>query len=213
MEFVFLERTLVAFTVLEVLSALAIELSVMPVALILLMTAFPVQDPCSSLHSIPKLPLIPTSITPPESTSTIPLAGLELSFIDITFLASPVIDPPTLLLIKPKLTQIIIPSRKVQLPLPLQLSIMELPINDLVRILEETNPLTMWPIHLSLPNIHDLSILEELRTVKRRLHAQHHWRTVLHCQQLLQPDLDRSQLTPNKATLVVEVIKVKLGTL
>lgn len=183
MKFILFESALVALAVLEELDTFAIEHTVVPIPLVLFMTALSIENSPSTLHSIPKLPFIPAAITPPKGAFSITLSCLKLSFINITFLSSPVIDASAFLLIKLKFANIIISSGKVKLALSLKLSIMKLSTNDLLSIFEEADSLTMRPIDFNFPNINNLRILEEFRTIKCWVYAKHNRTAIFHSQQ------------------------------
>ena len=174
MELVLLECPLVPLSVLEILRALPIEHTVVPTALVLTVASLSKESPPTALHPISELTLVPATVAPPEGPSTIALACLELSLVHVALLASPVVNAPSLLLVKTELAQIVVSSSKVQLSLALKLAIMELTINDLVRVFEKAHALAVGPVYLCLPQVHDLTILKELRIVEGGLHPQHH---------------------------------------
>lgn len=117
MELVLLEGAFVPFSVLEVLCSLAVEHAVVPVSLVLLIPALTVENSPATLNTVSELAFIPTSIAPPESTTAITLACLELALVNVAFLASPVVNAPSFLLIEAELAQVKISSRKVKLTL------------------------------------------------------------------------------------------------
>ena len=174
MELVLLECPLVPLSVLEILGALPIKHTVVPTALVLTVAPLSEESSPTALHPIPELTLVPATVAPPEGPSAIALACLKLSLVHVALLAGPVVNAPSLLLVKTELTQVVVSSSKVELALALQLTVMELTVNDLVGVLEKAHALTVGPIHLCLPQVHDLTILKELRIVEGGLHPQHH---------------------------------------
>jgi hypothetical protein len=80
---------------------------------------------------------------------------------------------------------------------------MELAVDYLMGILEETHPAAMGTVDLCLPNVDYLSVLEELRSVEGRLNCQHSRRTVLYHQQLFESQLDGSELPTDEGSFVV----------
>lgn len=108
MEFVLLECTLVPLSVLKILGAFAVKHSVVPVALVLSVTAFPVQHPPSGLNPVSELTLVPTAVRPPESTPTVTFSTLELALIHVAFLACPGVDASALLLVEPELAHVVV---------------------------------------------------------------------------------------------------------
>ena len=213
MEFVLLEGALVALSVLEVLRALAVEHAVVPVSLILPVSAFSVKHAPAALDPVPELSLIPTAIAPPEGAPTVAFSRFELALIDVAFLSRPVIDSPSLLLVEPEFSDIVVSCGEVELSLSLQLPVVELPLDNFVSALEETNPLAVRTVHLGLPDVDYLSVLEKLGIVEAGLHAKHHRRTIFNSQQFFEPQLDGSQFATDKGSLVVEVIEVELRLL
>ena len=148
MELVLLEGTLVPLPILEVLRPLAVEHPVVPVALELPMAALTIEHSPTALHSVSELPFIPAAIRPPEGTFSVPFASLELPLVNIAFLARPGIDASSFLLVEPELSNIVVPSREVEFALSFQLSVVEVPIDDLMGILEEAHPLSMRTVDL-----------------------------------------------------------------
>lgn len=117
MELVLLKGAFVPFAVLEVLCSLAVEHAVVPVPLVLSVPALTVKNAPTALNAVSELAFVPTSIAPPESTTTVTFASLELALVNVAFLASPVVNASALLLIEAELAQVKISSRKVKLPL------------------------------------------------------------------------------------------------
>lgn len=103
MEFILFEGTLVTLTVLEVLSSLAIEHAVMPVTFVLFDSSLPIENTPSTLNSISEVAFIPTAVTPPKGSFTVPLACFELALINVALFSCPSIDTPSFLFIEPKL--------------------------------------------------------------------------------------------------------------
>lgn len=87
---------------------------------------------------------------------------------------------------------------------------MELPVNDLMGILEEAETFPMRTIHFGFPNVHYLWVLEELGRVEAGLRAQHNRRTVLNHKELLELHLNSFEFSPDETNLVVQVIQIKL---
>jgi hypothetical protein len=174
------------------------------------MSAFSIKHSPATLHPLPKLPLVPTPVTPPKSPLTVSFTRLELSLVDVALLAGPVIDPPALFLIEPELPDVVVASCEVEFPLSLQLAVVELPADDLLRVLEVADAPSVRSAYLRLPDVDYFPVLEEFGAVETRFHAQHHGTACLDCQQLFELQFDGSQLTTDKAGLVVEVVQVEL---
>lgn len=173
MELILLEGALVSLAILEVLRAFSIEHAVMPITFVFAISSLPVKNSPPTLNSVSKLALVPTSITPPESTTAVPLSSFELSLVDVALLPRPAVNSPSFFFIEPKLSDIEISSGEVELALSLQLSVMELSLNDLMRAFKEANALAMGPVDLSLSDVNNLSIFEELRIVVSRFNSQY----------------------------------------
>lgn len=213
MEFVFLEGALVALSVFEVLGALSVEHAVVPISLVLLVPALSVEHAPTTLDSVSELSLIPTAIAPPESSPAVAFPRFELALINVALLSRPIVDSPSLLLVKPELSDVVVSSGEIELPLSFQLSVVELTVDNFVSALEETNSLTVRTVHLGLPDVDYLSVLEKFGIVEAGLHAKHHRRTIFNSQQFFEPQLDGSQLATDKGSLVVEVVQVELRLL
>lgn len=213
MKLILLEGALVSLAILEVLRAFAVKHAIMPIALVFAISSFPVQDSPSALNSVSELALVPTAIAPPESTTAVSLASFELSLVDVALLPSPTVNASSFLLIEPKLSNVEISSCKVELTLALQLSVVELSLNDLVRAFKEANTLAMRPVDLSLSNVGNLSIFKEFRIVVSWLNSQYRRRAILDSQQLFQPQLNSPEFSTNKSSLIIQVIQVKLSLL
>jgi hypothetical protein len=184
-----------------------------PVSLILPVSALSVKHAPAALDPVPELSLIPTAIAPPESSLTIALSRLELSLINITFLASPVVYTPSFLFVKPEFSNVEVTSCKIELSLAFKLSIVELPMDDLVSTLEKTDSLAVRSVHLGLPDVDNFSVLEKFGIIEGGLNAKHHRRTILDSEQLLKSELDCSQFATDEGSFIVEVIKVELRLL
>lgn len=150
MELILFKVTFVSLAVVEVLNSLSVEHAVLPDTLILLLATFPEQGPKPTLHPLLKLALIPAAIRPPKRPPAIPFARSELTLIHIRLLSRPPIQPPAFLLIKPEIPHIIVPSGKVQLTLALELTVSELPVDDLVSVLEEAHATAVGAVDFCL---------------------------------------------------------------
>ena len=213
MELVILEGAFVPLSVLEVLRALAVEHAVVPVAFVFAVSALSVQDSPSALNAVSELAFVPAAIAPPESAAAVSLACLELSLVDVALLASPTVNAPSFLLIEPELSEVEVSSCEVELALALELSVVELSLDDLVGALEEANALAVRPVDLGLSYVDNLRIFKELGVVVRGLNSQYRRRAVLDSQQLLQPQLNAPQLPTDEPSLIVQIIQVKLRLL
>jgi hypothetical protein len=165
-ELILLESPLVSLTVLEVLSALAVEHSIVPVSLVLAISTFSVQNTPSALHSISEITFIPATIAPPKSPPPITLSRFELSFVNVTLFSRPVINSSSFFLVEPELSQVVITRRKIELSLSFKLPVVEISIDDFVRALEKADALAMRPVDLGLPQVDYLCIFEEFGVVK-----------------------------------------------
>ena len=213
MEFVLLEGALIPLTIFKVLGALAVEHAVVPISLVLPMTALPVQHSPSRLHPIPELPLVPAAIRPPECAFAVPLPALELTLVHIALLPRPGVYTSSLLLVESELPYIVIPCCKVEFTMTFKLPIVEIPVDNFVSIFEEADALSVRSVDLGLSEVDYLLILEEFGSVEGGFSPQHKGRTVLDNQKFLQLEFGVSQLPPNKGSLIVEIIKIKLRLL
>ena len=213
MEFVLLERALITLAIFKVLGALPVEHAIVPVPLVLPMTAFSVQHSPSRLHPVSELPLVPTAIRPPEGTFTVPLPALELALIHVALLPRPCVNTPSLLLVESELPYVVISCCKVEFAMAFELPVVEIPVYDFVSVFEEADALAVRPVDFGLPEVDNLLVLEEFGSVEGGFGSQHKGRTVLDNQKFLQLEFGVSQLPPNEGSLIVEVIKIKLRLL
>lgn len=213
MEFVLLESALIPLSVFKVLGALAVKHAVVPISFVLPMTALSVQHPPPRLHPIPELPLVPAAIRPPECALAVPFPALELTLVHIALLSRPGVDTSSLLLVESELPYVVVPSCKVEFAMTFELPIVEIPIDNFVGVFEEADALSVRPVYLGLSEVDYLLVLEEFRSVEGGLGPQHKGRTVLDHQQFLQLEFGVSQLPPDEGSLIIEVIKIKLGLL
>ena len=119
MELILFEVTFVSLPVVKVLNSFSVKHTVLPDTLILLLATFPEQGAKPTLNPLLKLTLIPAAIRPPKRPPAVPFPRSELTLIHIRLLARPPVQPPALLLVKPEIPHIIVPSGKVQLTLAL----------------------------------------------------------------------------------------------
>lgn len=213
MEFVLFEGALIAFAVFEILGAFAVEHAVVPIAFILAMPSFSVENTPSALHSVSKFSLVPAAIRPPERSPTVSFASLELSLINIAFFTSPSVNSSPLLFVKSELSYVVVSSGEVQLALTLKLSIMELSVNDFMSIFEEADSATMGPINFCFADVYNFCVFEEFRSVEGGLCGEDSRRAVLDNEQLLQLEFDGSEFLADEGCFVVEIIEIKLGLL
>ena len=136
MELVLLESTLVPLAVLEVLRTLPVEHAVMPVAFVLPVPAFPIQHSPARLHSVSEVALVPAPIRPPERSSSVTLASLELPLVNVAFLSGPSVYAPSFLFVESELSDVVVPCCEIEFSLPLELTVMEVSVDDFVSVLE-----------------------------------------------------------------------------
>lgn len=91
MKFILLEWAFVFLAILEELSALAIEHTVVPGAFVLNVTPVSVQNPIAALDAISELAFVPASVSPPERAPSIALALHKLPFVEVGLFACPLI--------------------------------------------------------------------------------------------------------------------------
>lgn len=115
MEFVLFERSFILLPILEILSSFSIKHSIMPRPLIFNMPSISMQNSKSTLHSITKLSFVPTSICPPEGAPTISFSFHKLPFVQIRLFPCPLVKSSPVLFIEFELSNIIIPTGKIQL--------------------------------------------------------------------------------------------------
>ena len=83
---------------------------------------------------------------------------------------------------------------------------MEITVDYLMSVLEETDTFAMRPVNLGLTDVDDFSVLEEFRSIEGRLHTQDQRRAILDNQKLLKSQFNVPQFSSNEGGLVVEVI-------
>ena len=206
MELVLLEGTLVPLAVLEVLRTLPVEHAVMPVAFVLPVPAFPIQHSPARLHSVSEVALVPAPIRPPERSSSVTLASLELPLVNVAFLSGPSVYAPSFLFVESELSDVVVPCCEIEFSLPLELTVMEVSVDDFVSVLEEADASTMGPVDFSLSQVDDLVVLEKLGGIEGWLGAQDQRRAVFDHQQLFHFQLDAPELPANEGRFVVEIV-------
>lgn len=172
MEFVLLERPVILLSIFEKLDPLSIEHSIMPWSFILFVPSFSEQGPISTLHSISELAFIPTSVSPPECSSSVSLSFHKLTFIEIRLFARPLIQTPSIFFIKFKLSHIIISTSEVKLTHSFELAIFEFAKNDFLGILIIAKTFPMRPVNFCFAYVNDILVFVELRGVEFRLHRK-----------------------------------------
>lgn len=212
-ELVLLKGTLVSLSILEELRASTVKHSVVPVPLVLLVSPFSVEDAPARLDTVSKITLIPAAVRPPESSSSISFAAFELSLIDVAFLSSPSVDSTAFLFIEPELSDIVIPGGEVEFSLALQLSVMELAVNDFVGIFEEADAFAVRAVDLGFSNVDDFWIFKELGGVEGWVEAENERGAVLDDEEFFEFELDVPEFSADEGSLIVEVVEIELGLL